>query len=173
MKNVLIKNSNKKGKGLFSNKNLKKGELILINNKGKLKKYNSKELVKLSSKITEHADYVGHGKYVLDFSPSSYMNHSCNPNTFFKMNSILLSKVYTLRDIKKGEELTHDYQLTAVDQINNKNGWKMKCKCGSKSCRKVITGDFFKLPKALQRRFYKNLPTSIKKKYYNKISKLK
>ena len=37
------------------------------------------------------------------------MNHSCDPNTIVKHKSISIKDVYAFRDIKKGEELTHDY----------------------------------------------------------------
>ncbi|MFA5992699.1 MAG: SET domain-containing methyltransferase [Candidatus Pacearchaeota archaeon] len=171
MKEVIIKKTGKKGKGLFANKDFKEGKLIFHHDKSKLRKYSSDEISKMPD--NDHADYVGHGKYIIDFHPCSYMNHSCDPNTIVKMKSILESNIYALRNIKKGEELTHDYSLTAVDQIDNKDGWMMDCNCGSKNCRKKIIGDFFKLPVSTQRKYYKYLPYSIKIKYKERINKLK
>jgi len=168
MKPYTIKKAGKKGQGLFANKNFKKGQLIFHHDKSKLKKYTLDELSKFPDKKTEHADYVGYGKYVLDFHACSYMNHSCDPNTVIKMKTILKSDVFALKDIKKGDELTHDYAYTAVDQIDNKEGWEMKCSCGSEGCRGVVIGDFFKLPKKLQKKFYKYLPSSVKRKYPRK-----
>lgn len=43
------------------------------------------------------------------------MNHSCDPNCYFKMRSIAVYDVYAFRDIRQGEELTHDYTATSVD----------------------------------------------------------
>ena len=169
MRGLIIKRTSKKGKGLFANKNFKKGELIFHHDKSKLKKLSLKEISKLSKEKQEHSDYVGNEKYVIDFYPCSYMNHSCSPNTVINMKSILKSEVYALKDIKKGEKLTHDYSLTAVDQIDNKKGWVMKCRCGSKNCRKKITGDFFKLPKKIQRKYFKYLPPYIKRKYKKRL----
>lgn len=169
MKSVIIKEVKGKGNGLFANRDFKKGELIFHHDKSKLKRYSLKELEKFPEDKQQHADYVGNDKYVLDFHPCSYMNHSCEPNTIVKMKSILKSDIYALKNIKKGEELTHDYSLTAVDQIGKKKpDWIMNCNCKSKNCRKKIIGDFFKLPIELQRKYYKYLPKSIKNNYKRK-----
>ena len=179
MKNLIVKKIKGKGKGLFAGKNFKKGELILRNDKGKLKKMTMEEIDKLPEEKQNHADYIGQGKYVIDLSPDSYSNHSCNPNTFVKMKSSLVNETYALKDIKKGEELTHDYTYTSVDQFDQKNKkkeiyyWTLNCKCGAENCRKKVTGDFFQLPKKTQKKFYKYLPSHVKKKYKRKYEGLK
>ena len=173
MKKVIVKKSGKKGKGLFAGKDFKEGEIILRSDIRKLKKRTLTEVSKLPRKIQEHADYVGNGKYVIDMSPSSYINHSCEPNIAWRLKAIGKAEAYALRDIKKGEELNVDYSLTAVDQFDDKGFWKMKCRCGSKKCRKIIIGDFFKLPRTIQRKYWKNLPPSIKKKCRSKLRKLR
>lgn len=67
-----------------------------------------------------------------------YINHSCKPNTFVNKNGYLTAKY----GIKYGTELTVDYGT-----INSDPEWKMKCSCGSRGCRQIITGtDFWKLP---------------------------
>lgn len=55
-----------------------------------------------------------------------YVNHSCKPNTFMR---VCHSRVefYTLRQIKKGEELTCNYGPTHHDG-------KLKCRCGAPGC---------------------------------------
>ena len=83
-------------------------------------------------KILTIVDYVGEDRYVIDNSPASYMNHSCEPNCVCKDGKLLRKKyVYALRDIKFGEELTHDYTATAVDQFDGKRFWVLDCKCGA------------------------------------------
>lgn len=57
-----------------------------------------------------------------------YLNHSCEPNAGIKNNRHLVA----MRPIKKGEEIVFDYAM------NNIDGWKMECECGSKNCRKVV-----------------------------------
>ena len=56
-----------------------------------------------------------------------YVNHSCQPNTYMR---VAHSKVefYSLRQIKKGEELTCNYGETHHDG-------KLKCRCGAKGCK--------------------------------------
>ena len=56
-----------------------------------------------------------------------YVNHSCKPNTYMR---VCFSRVefYSLRSIKKGEELTCNYGETHHDG-------KLKCKCGAVRCR--------------------------------------
>jgi SET domain-containing protein len=59
-----------------------------------------------------------------------YINHSCDPNTYLR---VCYSKVefWSLRKIKKGEELTCDYGETHHDG-------KLPCRCGAKNCRGFI-----------------------------------
>lgn len=38
-----------------------------------------------------------------------------------------------MRAIKKGEETVFDYAM------NNIDNWTMKCNCGSKNCRKIVS----------------------------------
>lgn len=59
------------------------------------------------------------------------MNHSCNPNVGFNDKDDFVA----MRDIRSGEELTWDY---SYDETNPK--FRMKCSCGEKKCRKIVTG---------------------------------
>ena len=81
------------------------------------------------------------------------------------MKSIAVKDIYAARDIEPGEELTIDYAATAVDQFAGQGFWVLDCKCGSANCRGRVSGDFFELPEELQKRYYPNLPPSIKRKY--------
>ena len=172
MDDFIIKKTRKKGLGVFALKSIKKGEHIFHSDLTRLKRYTVKEIEEDPKLNGDHSDYVGHGKYVVDDSTFSYMNHSCDPNCYVKMKTIQISDVYALRDVKKGEELTHDNTATAVDQFAGKGFWKLKCFCESKNCRKEYHGDFFKMPKSWQKRYYPNLPHSIKRKYKRRFEKL-
>jgi SET domain-containing protein len=59
-----------------------------------------------------------------------YINHSCDPNTFFRCTPER-AEVYALREIRKGEELTVDYGES------HHNG-KLPCRCGAANCRGFI-----------------------------------
>jgi len=65
------------------------------------------------------------------------MNHNCSGNVGYDEQGNFV----TLRYVRAGEELTIDYGL----QITNPR-FKLRCKCGSKECRKMITGNDWKDP---------------------------
>jgi len=166
MNGYIIKNSKIHGKGLFANKNFKKDELIFKVDLSKLPKIKSKN--KLSEEQKFHIDYAGRGKYVLATHPYVYINHSCDPNVLIKHETISKSKFYAMKDIKKGEQLTYDYGGNAMDQID-KELWTIKCLCGAKICRGTLSTCFLKQPIEIQKRYYKYLPQSIKRKYKDKF----
>ncbi len=59
-----------------------------------------------------------------------YINHSCSPNTYMR-RSFHRVEFYSLRLIKKGEELTCDYGETHHDG-------KLKCNCGAPNCKSFL-----------------------------------
>ncbi len=59
-----------------------------------------------------------------------YINHSCRPNVYMR-RAYQQVEYYTLRPIKKGEELTCDYGETHHEGT-------LPCKCGAKNCRGFI-----------------------------------
>jgi SET domain-containing protein len=165
-----IKKTKSKGLGVFALHELKKGTHLFHVDLTKLPRYTVQEIKEHPELNGDHSDYVGHGKYVVDHSSASYMNHSCEPNCCVKMKTIAVKDIYAIREIRKGEELTHDYTATAVDQFAGKGFWQEECKCESKRCRKILYGDLFKLPKKLQRKYYFNLAPSIKKKFRERFN---
>jgi len=56
-----------------------------------------------------------------------YINHSCDPNTFFRCTPER-AEVYARRDIRAGEELTCDYG-------ESQHEGQLRCRCGSAKCR--------------------------------------
>ncbi|MGC9605576.1 MAG: SET domain-containing protein [Minisyncoccia bacterium] len=124
LKGVTIKDAGVKGRGIFALRDFKKGELVLGWNKEN--RFLSEE--EISDLPEGEKKYVAlcNGKYLLISEPERYMNHSCDPNT---INENGLD--YALRDIKKGEEITGDY-----DRGGSLLGFE--CKCDSKNCRKVV-----------------------------------
>lgn len=59
-----------------------------------------------------------------------HINHSCGPNVYMR-RAYQKVEYYTLRPIKKGEELTCDYGETHHEGT-------LRCKCGAKNCRGFI-----------------------------------
>jgi len=59
-----------------------------------------------------------------------YSNHSCNPNLGMRGEITFVA----MRDIRVGEELTHDWATTDDDD------YSVECQCGAPNCRKILTG---------------------------------
>jgi uncharacterized protein len=71
-----------------------------------------------------------------------YLNHSCNPNVGMRGEITFV----TMRDIRAGEELTHDWAMTDYDD------YSVECTCGAPDCRKTLTGKDWQRPD-LQKRY--------------------
>ena len=59
-----------------------------------------------------------------------YLNHSCHPNVGVRGQITFVA----MRDIRAGEELTHDWAMTDDDD------YSLECNCGAPDCRKTLTG---------------------------------
>ncbi len=82
-----------------------------------------------------------------------FENHSCNPNCGLRGEITFVA----MRDIIKDEELTTDYAF-----IDNED-YQFECTCGSKNCRKVVTGYDWKI-KELQDKYYDYFAQYLKEK---------
>jgi uncharacterized protein len=71
-----------------------------------------------------------------------YSNHSCDANLGVRGEITFVA----IRDIRAGEELTHDWATT------DDNDYSVECKCGAPNCRKIVTGKDWQLPQ-LQKRY--------------------
>ncbi len=136
-----------KGYGIFATKDINKGELVMID-EGKtltLKEYFLLLPAQQNLCYQIDEDIVLSPKNLKEISEEWFVNHSCNPNTKYDNG-----KWFAIENIKKGEELTHDYALLwtndlAPFEIN-------PCLCGSNNCRGKMTGDDWKNPE-LQKRY--------------------
>ncbi len=76
------------------------------------------------------ANQVGADAWCFRQGNIKFMNHSCDPNAWWAAFGTLTAR----RDIAEGEEVTYDYSTTDITL-----SYKMKCLCGSKSCRGIVT----------------------------------
>ena len=103
MGDIIIKKSKigQFDKGVFANRNFKKGEIVV---RYKLKQLTKQEFEKLPNKEKQfthkHRDVI-----YLYSSPERYVNHSSNPNTVQNLKD---KCDVAVRSIKKGEEITTD-----------------------------------------------------------------
>ena len=98
---VIIGKGNLAGKGVYANRDFKKGEVVIKYNLKPLTEEEFKDLPE-SEKMFTHTHW---GTINLYSEPERYVNHSEHPNTY----QDLINKCdIALRDIKKGEEITSD-----------------------------------------------------------------
>lgn len=82
-------------------------------------------------------------KYVLDGNKDGnsarWINHSCNPNC---ESDIVDGRIWieSIRNIKAGEELNYDYNITLETPHTPAEKRRWGCRCGSKNCRGTLLG---------------------------------
>ncbi len=135
----------KTGQGVFAKQKIKKDDLIAIID-GKVLTWNAP----WTRYQLTYAIQFARRKWRIPSKVAKSMNHSCQPNCGIKD----LFEIVAMRDINPGEELVWDYEMSE----DNQSGWLMRCKCGTKECRKFIGA-------------HRNMPASVRKKYKGYISK--
>ncbi len=67
-----------------------------------------------------------------------YMNHSCDPNTWFEPDGSMSAR----RNIEMDDEITYDYATS-----ESRSDFSLACRCGSALCRGTVLGtDLKNLP---------------------------
>lgn len=96
----------------------------------------------------EHPDHcvVSGGRLWLVAKPECYINHSCDPNVWLRVEGSR-TDIVARRDIEPGCEFTLDYL------INNEGGNSWPCHCGAARCRGETGLSFFTLPEEFQREY--------------------
>ncbi len=143
-KKVVVRKTKKFGRGVFAIKRIRKGEKIASFD-GPI--YDD-DYEPWTEDMYNHAIQFGKAIWRDSKGIARLINHSCEPNCGIKK----LFDMVAMRTIEPGEQITWDYEMTEKNKY-----WKMKCKCGSPICRKVIGN-------------YVNMPKSIRKKYKGYIS---
>jgi uncharacterized protein len=69
---------------------------------------------------------------------AKYINHSCDPNCEAVEDEDGRIFIYSLRDIRRGEELTYDYNFVLDEPHNAANKRLYPCFCGAEKCRGTI-----------------------------------
>lgn len=142
-----VRKSHIHGFGLFAVKLIKSGEIVAIKG-GHIIREKMEERVPAAKDESyiqiEDKFYIGPIRRSEVKGNKLFLNHSCEPNVGIRGQITFVA----MRDIEPGEELTYDW---AMENAGGGN-WKLKCKCGSKLCRDVITGNDWKNP-VLQKRY--------------------
>ena len=133
------------GSGLFVSWQVEKGKLIL---KVLGTPFSVKDEKKFNEKIIANSFRFDEKTYINPSDePADFINHSCSPNcSIVKIDNKLY--LLSLRKILPDSEILIDYSTIMAKDDN----WKMKCNCGSKNCR-IIISKFDTLPPKLQKKY--------------------
>ena len=134
------------GRGLFARDAIAAGELVAVKGGSIMDR---STLAVVGREISAAEIQVEDDLYIAPRSAGEveanmlHLNHSCDPNVGVRGQITFVA----MRDVPPGTELTIDYAMIDGDPSE-----LMECSCGTRECRKVITGDDWRLPD-LQRRY--------------------
>jgi SET domain-containing protein len=128
-----VRKSPIQGRGLFAVESIAQGEIVCIKG-GHI--FDRDTLSRLTKTLGPAEIQIAENLFIGPLEESEregsmiFSNHSCEPNIGVQGQIVFVA----LRDIRPGEELTHDWATTDDDD------YEMECNCGAGSCRKLITG---------------------------------
>lgn len=125
-----------KGWGSFAIETISRGELVasfggFVVTRDELKNY-SQERISRSIQVANDL-FLMSGEVS---EPGDSINHSCNPNCGLMGSTVVVA----LEEIQPGEEITYDYAMSDSQPYD-----EFTCECESANCRKLITGNDWKL----------------------------
>jgi uncharacterized protein len=135
------------GKGLFAVADIAKGEIVMVKG-GHIVSRDFLER-EVTPRLGPVEIQIGDDLFIAPVTQAEregsmlYSNHSCDANLGLRGNITFVS----IRDIRAGEELTHDWCVSDDDS------YEMECKCGSPNCRRTLTGKDWQRPE-LQARYH-------------------
>ncbi|EEA07237.1 SET domain-containing protein [Cryptosporidium muris RN66] len=140
---VTLFDTKSKGIGLRTAEDIKLGEFVIEYVGEIINLKQLEERKKMTSKLTKHI-YVfslGNETYIdatYKGNLARFINHSCEPNLVAQkwfVGSDIKVGLFSLKDIKAGDELTFDYRFgTSIS-----GDQPFECMCGSKLCEKRIS----------------------------------
>ena len=139
-----VKTSPIHGNGLFAKEPILAGEIVCVKGGHIFLRDNLQEV---SAQLGPAEIQIGKNLFIGPLSQEEreggmiFSNHSCDPNIGVKGQIVFVA----MRDIKAGEELTHDWAMTDNDT------YEMQCHCSASNCRKVITGQDWRKPDLQER----------------------
>ncbi len=139
----------KGGRGTFAKKNIKKGERVLIVGGYVM---TLADEAKLPYPLNDYGMQIDDSlvlciKNIKENNGVNFFNHSCDPNVGIVGQIFFVA----MRDIKIDKDIVFDYAMVLYHPKNTKP-YKMKCLCGSKDCRGIITDNDWKIKK-LQKKY--------------------
>jgi SET domain-containing protein len=141
-----LRDSKIHGRGLFATTDIAKNEIVAVKGGYIIDRKTLREKIvpRLGSVELQIDDDLFIAPITGEERESSmlYSNHSCDANLGIRGEITFVA----MRDIRAGEELTHDWATTDDDD------YSVECNCGTPNCRKILTGKDWQLPE-LQKRY--------------------
>lgn len=110
MTDVIVGKGKLDGKGVYANRDFRRGEVVLQYHLIPLSQQEFEQLSEGEQMFT----HVHWGRIYLCSVPERYVNHSDNPNTY---QDLMKKQDIALRDIQKGDMITCD---AAKDDVDSK-----------------------------------------------------
>lgn len=134
------------GRGLFATADIAKDEVVAVKG-GHIV---NREILRrqIAPKLGPVEIQIGDDLFIAPMTDEErelsmlYSNHSCDPNLGLRGEITFVA----MRNIRTGEELTHDWALTDDDD------YSVECNCRSSHCRGTLTGKDWQRPE-LQKRY--------------------
>jgi SET domain-containing protein len=141
-----IRESKIHGLGLFATAEIAKGEVVAVKGGHIIER---EQLAEIRNRLGPVEVQINDDLFIAPVTAEEremsmlYTNHSCNPNIGLRGEITFAA----MRDIRAGEELTHDWAMTDNDH------YSVQCNCRSSSCRGTLTGKDWQRPE-LQARYH-------------------
>ena len=141
-----VRESKIHGRGLFATADITKGEVVAV--KGGLIVDRETLREKITPRLGPVEIQIEDDLFIAPVTDEErelsmlYLNHSCDANLGIRGQITFVA----MRDIRAGEELTHDWATTDDDD------YSVACKCGAPNCRKILTGKDWQIQE-LQKRY--------------------
>lgn len=134
-----VRDTDKYGKGVFANDDVKKGEMLAIFG-GYVLTLDEEEKLPQEYRdggVQIHDDYVLSSKDHIELT--DYFNHRCEPNAGFNGQIFLVS----MKEINKNDEISFDYAMCLFSK-SDEDYYSFPCECGGDKCRGNVTSDDWK-----------------------------
>jgi hypothetical protein len=141
-----VRESKIHGRGLFATADIAKGEIVAVKGGRIVDRETLRE--KITPLLGSVEIQIDDDLFIAPVTDEErelsmlYSNHSCNANLGLRGEITFVA----MRDIRAGEELTHDWATTDNDD------YSIECKCRAPNCRKILTGKDWQRPE-LQKRY--------------------
>lgn len=141
-----VRESEIHGRGLFATADIAKGEVVAIKGGHIVDRETLRR--EIMPKLGPVEIQIGDDLFIAPVTSEErelsmlYSNHSCDANIGMRGEITFVA----MRDIRAGDELTHDWCTTDDDD------YSVKCNCRSSNCRGTLTGKDWQRPD-LQKRY--------------------